>query len=42
MRAALGVLRDIAAEVKTKGTYYSMADAPSHAEVNGMMEPGSK
>jgi 2-methylisocitrate lyase-like PEP mutase family enzyme len=42
MRATLGVLRDIGKELKTKGTYYSLADAPSHKEINELMERGSR
>jgi 2-methylisocitrate lyase-like PEP mutase family enzyme len=37
MRTTLAVLRDIAAELKTTGTYYSMADAPSHSALNQIM-----
>lgn len=42
MRATLGVLRDIADELRTKGTYYLLADAPPHAEMNGIMERRGK
>jgi 2-methylisocitrate lyase-like PEP mutase family enzyme len=38
MRATLGHLRRIAEELKTTGTYSRLEDAPSHAEMNGMME----
>lgn len=38
MRAALGHLRRIAEELKTSGTYSKLEDAPSHAEMNRMME----
>ena len=38
MRAALGHLRRIAEELKTTGTYSKLEDAPSHAEMNRMME----
>lgn len=38
IRATLGVLHDIANEVKTKGTYYLLADAPPHSEINRLME----
>ncbi|HKV77013.1 MAG TPA: isocitrate lyase/phosphoenolpyruvate mutase family protein [Candidatus Sulfotelmatobacter sp.] len=37
MRASLGFLRRLAEEVKTSGTYKPMEDAPSHAEMNGLM-----
>jgi 2-methylisocitrate lyase-like PEP mutase family enzyme len=37
MRAALGVLRRVAAELKTTGTYTPIQDAPSHAEMNELM-----
>lgn len=37
MRAAMGLLRRLAEEVRTKGTYRAMEDAPSHAEMNAMM-----
>jgi 2-methylisocitrate lyase-like PEP mutase family enzyme len=39
MRAAMGALRRIADEVKTSGTYGSLADAPSHAEMNQLLQP---
>jgi 2-methylisocitrate lyase-like PEP mutase family enzyme len=38
IRATLGLLRRIADELKSTGTYQSLADAPSHAEVNQLME----
>jgi 2-methylisocitrate lyase-like PEP mutase family enzyme len=34
MRAAMGLLRRIAQEVKSSGTYESLKDAPTHAEMN--------
>jgi 2-methylisocitrate lyase-like PEP mutase family enzyme len=37
MRASLGLLRRIGDEVKTRGTYTGLADAPSHAEMNKLM-----
>jgi 2-methylisocitrate lyase-like PEP mutase family enzyme len=37
MRAALGLLRRLAKEVKTAGTYTAMDGAPSHAEINALM-----
>ncbi len=40
MRAAMGVLRNLAKEVKSKGTYRLMEDAPSHAEMNKLMSAG--
>lgn len=38
MRAALGHLRRIADELKTTGTYSKLEDAPSHADMNRMLE----
>ncbi len=38
MRAALTVLRDVARELKTTGTYTSFAKAMTHAEVNELMK----
>jgi 2-methylisocitrate lyase-like PEP mutase family enzyme len=38
MRATLGHLRRIAEELKTTGAYSKLEDAPSHAEMNRMME----
>ena len=40
MRSALGHLRRIAQELKTTGAYSKLEDAPSHAEMNRMMERG--
>jgi 2-methylisocitrate lyase-like PEP mutase family enzyme len=37
MRSSLGLLRNLAQEVKTSGTYKLMEDAPSHAEMNKLM-----
>ena len=37
MRATLGLVRRIAQELKTAGTYQSLEDAPSHAEVNELL-----
>ncbi len=37
MRAALGLLRTLAKELKTSGTYTAMDGAPSHAEMNALM-----
>ena len=37
MRAAMGTLRRIAQEVKAKGTYESLKDAPTHAEMNQLL-----
>ena len=42
MRAALGLMRRIAEELKTKGTYSAMEGAPSHADINRLMEAGYK
>jgi len=38
MRATVGCLRRIAEELKATGTYSKLEDAPSHAEMNRMME----
>ncbi len=38
MRATVGCLRRIAQELKATGTYSNLQDAPSHAEMNRMME----
>jgi 2-methylisocitrate lyase-like PEP mutase family enzyme len=38
MRATLGLARRIAHELQTSGTYQSLQGAPSHAEVNRMLE----
>ena len=40
MRATLGVVRRIAEELKSSGTYKTLEDAPSHGDVNGMMGRG--
>ena len=40
MRASLGLLRRLAEEVKTQGTYLAMNGAPSHAEMNELMKSG--
>lgn len=37
MRSSLGLLRRLAEEVKTSGTYKLMEGAPSHAEMNRLM-----
>lgn len=37
MRAAFGLLRRLAQEVKAEGTYSNMSGAPSHAEMNQLM-----
>jgi 2-methylisocitrate lyase-like PEP mutase family enzyme len=41
MRATVGCLRRIAQELKATGTYSNLEDAPSHAEMNRMMERNS-
>jgi 2-methylisocitrate lyase-like PEP mutase family enzyme len=38
MRATVGCLRRIAQELRATGTYSNLEDAPSHAEMNRMME----
>jgi 2-methylisocitrate lyase-like PEP mutase family enzyme len=38
MRATLGTLRRIAAEMKTSGTYELLADAPAHSEINQLLK----
>jgi 2-methylisocitrate lyase-like PEP mutase family enzyme len=38
MRATLGFLRKIADELKSSGTYSGLEGAPSHGDVNRMME----
>lgn len=38
MRAAMGTLRRVAHELKTSGTYESMTDAPTHAEMNQLLK----
>jgi 2-methylisocitrate lyase-like PEP mutase family enzyme len=40
MRAGLGVLRRLAQELREKGTYSGLKDAPSHAEMNRLMGSG--
>lgn len=37
MRAAMGFLRQLVQELKTRGTYQSLNDAPSYAEMNQLM-----
>jgi 2-methylisocitrate lyase-like PEP mutase family enzyme len=37
MRATLGMLRTLAAELKSTGTYHALENAPSHTEVNKLM-----
>lgn len=37
MRAALGLLRQLAHELKAQGTYSLLSGAPSHAEINRLM-----
>ena len=37
MRAALGVVGRVAQELREAGTYHTLQDAPSHAEVNRLM-----
>jgi 2-methylisocitrate lyase-like PEP mutase family enzyme len=37
-RAALGLLRRVADELRTKGTYTAMEDAPPHAEMNQILQ----
>ena len=39
MRAAIGHLRRVAEEVKNHGTYAALHGAPSHAEMNALMQP---
>ena len=38
MRATLGLLRRLAKELKTLGSYTTMEGAPSHAEMNELMK----
>ena len=38
MRATLGLLGRMAEELKTSGTYHSLENAPSHDDVNRMMQ----
>ena len=40
MRAAMGLLRRAAEELKTAGTYHQSEGAPSHAEMNRLMSGG--
>ena len=40
MRASLGILRRIADELKSTGTYQTLEGAPSHAEMNEWMNRG--
>jgi 2-methylisocitrate lyase-like PEP mutase family enzyme len=40
MRATLGLVRRMVAELKTTGTYAALEGAPSHADVNRMMGRG--
>jgi 2-methylisocitrate lyase-like PEP mutase family enzyme len=42
MRATLGFLRNLAKELKTSGTYTAMDGAPSHAEMNALMNSNQK
>ena len=42
MRATLGLLRRLAEEVRRSGTYKAMEGAPSHAEMNAMMNSNRK
>lgn len=42
MRSSLGLLRRLAEEVKTAGTYANMSGAPSHAEMNELMKQNRK
>jgi len=37
MRAALGTLRRVAEELRTKGTYESLVSAPAHSEINKLL-----
>lgn len=41
MRASLGLLRRVAEELKTSGTYHQMESAPSHAEMDLLMKARS-
>jgi 2-methylisocitrate lyase-like PEP mutase family enzyme len=38
MRAALGLLRRLAGELRSAGTYHLMEGAPPHAEMNKLMD----
>ena len=42
MRASLGLLRRLAEEVRSAGTYSAMEGAPSHAEINALMNSNRK
>ncbi len=42
MRATLGLLRRLAEELKVTGTYAAMEGAPSHAEINALMNSSHK
>ena len=42
MRAAMGLLRRVAEELKTAGTYDQIEGAPSHAEMNELMNENRK
>jgi 2-methylisocitrate lyase-like PEP mutase family enzyme len=42
MRAAIGLLRRVAEELMTSGTYHQMEGAPSHAEMNQLMNENRK
>jgi 2-methylisocitrate lyase-like PEP mutase family enzyme len=42
MRATMGVLRRLAAELKAHGTYTSLENAPTHAEMNALMNSNRK
>jgi len=42
MRATLGLLRRLAEELKTLGTYSTMEGAPSHAEMNELMKANQR
>ena len=42
MRATLGLLRRLAEELKQAGTYSAMEGAPSHAEINALMNSSRK
>jgi 2-methylisocitrate lyase-like PEP mutase family enzyme len=42
MRAAMGLLRRVAEELKTAGTYHQIEGAPSHAEMNELMNENRK
>lgn len=42
MRATLGLLRQLAQEVQSRGTYSLLNGAPPHAEINKLMSPAGK